>query len=187
MKLTHLVFITSAALLSFTANAADKPSPTCPTVFNQNIERLHSSKSENLCDHFNNNKAVLVVNTASHCGFTKQFSGLEKLYQKYKDQGLVVVGFPSNSFFQEEKTEEATASVCYKNYGVTFPMFTHVDVKGKNAHPVFQYLTQNSEKPSWNFNKYLVANNKVTHFGSRTTPMDSDLEEEIKKVLTAAN
>ncbi len=156
----------------------------CPAEIDMDIKRLHKADKINPCTLMKTSRAALIVNTASHCGFTKQFSGLESLYQKYKDQGLVILGFPSNSFRQEEDTEAGTASVCYINYGVTFPMFTPVAVKGDTAHPVFTYLAQQTEKPSWNFNKYLVTSKGITHFGSRTTPLDSDLEQAIAEAVS---
>lgn len=141
---------------------------------------LHSKKTANPCDFVKDAKEVLFVNTASHCGYTKQFSGLEALYQKYKDKGLVVLGFPSNSFRQEEKDEAGTARVCYENYGVTFPMFEHVSVKGDAASPVFAFLSAKTEAPSWNFNKYLMIDGKTVHFGSGVTPLNSNLEKAVK-------
>lgn len=156
---------------------------SCPEYLNVDLRRLHSQKSVNLCSYYQAGKPLLIVNTASHCGFTKQFGGLEALYKKYGEQGLVVLGFPSNSFNQEESSEEGTARVCFENFGVTFPMFEHMDVKGKSAHPLFQHLTKMSEAPSWNFNKYLIIGDKVTHYGSRVTPENSPLEESIAKAL----
>lgn len=178
MNIHFKIFMCASGLAASGLAAAE-----CPAHFNTELRLLHSSKTVNLCDYYQENRPLLIVNTASHCGFTKQFSGLEELHQKYKDQGLVVLGFPSNSFHQEEKSEEGTANVCYKNYGVTFTMFEHVDVKGKSVHPLFAYLAQQSESPSWNFNKYLISGNHVEHFGSRTTPLNSDLEKAVIKAL----
>ncbi len=177
LALTTLLMTTQA----FAMDHCAPPFDTLP--FNTPIERLHSNNSEPPCQHLQNSKAVLVVNTASHCGFTKQFKGLEALYKKYQNQGLTILGFPSNSFFQEEKSEEGTANICFKNFGVTFPMFTHVKVRGKNAHPIFVHLAEKSQKPSWNFNKYLMVGDSVTHFGSRVKPLDSDLEKAIAQAL----
>lgn len=174
-----------AAALSFGAAHATAEPAGCPDYLNTEMRRLHSQDTANLCEFYQAGKPMVIVNTASHCGFTKQFGGLEKLHQKYKDQGLVVLGFPSNSFNQEEKSEEGTARVCYKNYGVTFPMFEHVDVKGKDAHPLFVYLAQQTEAPSWNFNKYLLEDGEVQHFGSRVAPEGSELEKAISQALSA--
>lgn len=107
-------------------------------------------------------KMVLVVNTASKCGLTPQFEGLENLYQKYKEKGLVILGFPSNQFAnQEPGDEKSIAEGCVINYGVTFPMFAKVDVNGEEAHPLFQYLRKSlggwfGNKIKWNFTKFLV-------------------------------
>lgn len=161
---------------------ADK---TCPAFLNVEMRKLHSSEKVNLCQFYTQGKPLLIVNTASHCGFTKQFKGLEALYAAYKAQGLVVLGFPSNSFKQEEAAEAATASVCYQNYGVTFPMFQTVSVKGEDAHPLFVALAEKTQAPSWNFNKYLIdsKNKTLTHFGSMVSPQGSKLEEAIKEAL----
>ena len=128
---------------------------------------------------------MLIVNTASHCGFTRQFKGLEKLHQAYQRRGLVVIGFPSDDFFQEAGDEAETASVCYKNYGVTFTMTAPIAVRGSDVHPIFKLLAQRSEAPKWNFFKYVVdANgNVVAHFGSRTEPDDEKLISAIEAVL----
>ncbi|MEA2067672.1 MAG: glutathione peroxidase [Verrucomicrobiota bacterium] len=130
-------------------------------------------------------KVLLVVNTASKCGFTGQYDGLQKLYETYRDKGFVVLGFPSNDFlWQEPGTNEEIQSFCKLNYGVTFPMFGKIPVKGKNQHPLYAYLTSKQTNPeftgkiSWNFNKFLISRNgKVTgRFGSRTPPGDEKLE-----------
>ena len=107
-------------------------------------------------------KVVLVVNTASECGFTPQFEGLETLFEKYKDEGFVVLGFPCNQFGKQEPgDEESIAKGCVMNYGVTFPMFSKVDVNGENAHPLFKYLKKEQggllgSKIKWNFTKFLI-------------------------------
>ena len=156
----------------------------CPADFNHDVKKLHSKDSVNVCDLFNQSKAMLVVNTASHCGFTKQFSGLEALYKQYGDKGLVIVGVPSNDFYQEEKSEEGTARVCYQNYGVSFVMTEPARVKGAEASSIFKYLNVKTEAPSWNFNKYLVLpTGEVEHFGSRVKPQNSALETAIQKAL----
>lgn len=185
MQTSHFLTrsLLTAALAWSSAHAISEPAK-CPDYLNTEMRRLHSQETANLCEFYQAGKPVVIVNTASHCGFTKQFGGLEKLYQKYKDQGLVVLGFPSNSFNQEEKSEEGTARVCYKNYGVTFPMFEHVDVKGKDAHPLFAYLAEQTEAPAWNFNKYLVDGDQVRHYGSRVAPEGSELETAVTQALS---
>lgn len=124
-------------------------------------------------------KKILIVNTASKCGFTPQFEGLEKLYQKYKDQNFIIVGFPSNDFGQQDPgTNEEIAEFCRINYGVSFPMMSKISVKGENMAPIYQFLTQkelNGEKNSsvkWNFQKYLINEDGTLHdyFYSITNP-----------------
>ena len=156
----------------------------CPDYLNQEFKRLNSSESLNLCTE-SAGKPLLVVNTASFCGFTPQFKGLEALHKEYGGRGLVVLGFPSDDFRQEAGSEEKTAEVCYINYGVTFKMMAPISVKGENAHPLFKELAHRSTAPSWNFNKYLVdpSGEKVTHFDGNTTPQSPILLESIEKLL----
>lgn len=123
-------------------------------------------------------KLVLVVNTASQCVFTSQYTGLEKLYQEFKDQGLVILGFPCNQFGnQEPGSSDQIGQTCSINYGITFPMFAKVDVNGANAHPLFQWLT--SELPGWlgksikwNFTKFLIGRDgkPIKRFATITKP-----------------
>ena len=156
----------------------------CPAFLNHDFKKLRSSQSINLCTEYAG-KPLLIVNTASHCGFTPQFKGLEALYQKYRGRGLVVVGFPSDDFKQEAKDEAETADICYINYGVTFTMLAPSAVTGKDANPVFQELDRRTQEPTWNFNKYLVdANGKVVqHFDSRVRPDSAELQQAIEKLL----
>jgi len=123
-------------------------------------------------------KTILVVNTASKCGLTPQFEGLEKLYQEYKEKGLVILGFPCNQFANQEPGDEKSISdVCMINYGVSFPMFAKIDVNGENAHPIFSYLRQElsglfGSKIKWNFTKFLIDSNgkPVKRFSPTTEP-----------------
>ncbi len=156
----------------------------CPAHLNHEFRKLHSREIVNLCTAFAG-KPLLIINTASHCGFTPQFKGLEALHQKYGDQGLVVLGFSSNDFRQEAGNEEKAAKVCYINYGVTFTMLAPISVKGEDAHPLFQELARQSRAPNWNFNKYLVepSGAVIQHFGSTTTPDSSRLIERIEGLL----
>jgi glutathione peroxidase len=126
------------------------------------------------------------VNTASQCGFTPQFKGLEALYQKYKDRNFVILGFPSADFHQEFSDEQKTSEVCYQNYGVTFPMFKASPVRGDDANVFFKKLAYLSgTTPKWNFYKYLIdANGKVVEsYASMTTPEDEGLRQKIEGLL----
>src|SRR5210317_924143 len=156
----------------------------CPEFLNHDLRKLHSNENINLCER-HSDKPLLIVNTASHCGFTKQFSGLEALHQKYRDRGFEVVGFASDSFKQESDTEEGAAEVCYVNYGVTFTMIAPSPVRGDDANPVFQHLNQAKSAPMWNFNKYLVdrQGNVIEKYGSMTRPEDEDLAAAIEALL----
>ncbi|WP_460453015.1 glutathione peroxidase [Arenimonas aestuarii] len=132
-------------------------------------------------------QVLLVVNTASKCGFTPQYEGLEAMYAKYKDQGFAVLGFPSNDFMgQEPGSEEDIAEFCTLTYGVKFPMFEKVQVRGADATPLYQDLAAaTGEAPGWNFHKYLIdrEGRVVASFGSRTTPDDPKLVAEIEKQI----
>lgn len=134
-------------------------------------------------------KKILIVNTASKCGFTPQYAELEKLYEAYKDK-LVIVGFPANNFmFQEPGSNEKIAEFCQKNYGVSFPMAAKISVKGKNMAPIYRWLTskdynhQESSSVEWNFQKYLIdeQGNLVAMFPPKTKPMSDEIVNAIKK------
>jgi glutathione peroxidase len=167
--------------------AAAATAESCPAYLNQDLQKLHSSETINLCKAFAG-KPMLIVNTASHCGFTPQFKGLQALYDKYKDRGLVVVGFPSNDFNQESKDDTETAEVCYINYGVKFTMLKESSVKGDSANPIFKELAKQSSEPKWNFNKYLVkADGAVTqYFDSRVTPDSAEMTQAIESLLATS-
>ncbi|MEE2022669.1 glutathione peroxidase [Alkalimonas mucilaginosa] len=159
----------------------------CGAVLGHSMQQLNTRESVDLCSEFKG-KTLLVVNTASRCGFTPQFDALQQLYQNYREQGLVVLGFPSNDFRQEHSDEARTAEVCYLDYGVEFPMFSTTPVRGRNANPVFRALIDKSgEQPSWNFNKYLVSADEQTvlHFGSRVSPTDPAFVAELEKLLAS--
>ena len=156
----------------------------CPAYLNQDLTKLRSKETVNICKDFVG-KPLLIVNTASHCGFTPQFKGLQALHEKYKNQGLVVLGFPSNDFNQEAKDAAETAEVCYINYGVKFTMLSESSVKGDKANPIFKELARQTKSPSWNFNKYLVTpdGEVVEHFGSTTSPDSKNMTKAIEAVL----
>ena len=150
---------------------------------------LLEGENKSLSDY--QGKVLLIVNTASKCGFTPQFAGLEKLYEKYKDQGFEVLGFPCNQFGgQDPGTNEQIGEYCQRNYGVSFPMFAKVDVKGPEAHIVFRYLTNNSKGVlgngiKWNFTKFLINKNGqvVNRYAPTTKPetLENDIEQELAK------
>ncbi|MFW9617947.1 MAG: glutathione peroxidase [Sulfurospirillum sp.] len=131
------------------------------------------------------NKVLLIVNVASKCGFTEQYTGLENLYQKYKDKGLVILGFPCNQFMnQEPLNEEEIKSFCSLTYGVTFPMFSKIDVNGENTHPLYKYLKEakkgllGSEAIKWNFTKFLVDKNGtvINRYAPATKPESLEVD-----------
>jgi len=163
------------------------PAPaTCPALLDHTVPRLQDDKPQALCQYAG--QVLLVVNTASYCGFTSQFEGLEALNAKYAARGLVVMGFPSNDFKQEDVDAKKTADVCFNTYGVKFPMFATTAVRGKDAHPLFAQLAQaTGHSPGWNFNKYLVdrRGRPLVHFGSTTGPTSATLVKAIEQALAA--
>jgi glutathione peroxidase len=170
------------------ARAANADASNCPAYLDHTFKKLHSEETVNICKAYAG-KPLLIVNTASHCGYTPQFKGLESVYERYKDRGLVVVGFPSDDFNQEARDESETAQVCYLNYGVKFTMLAPLPVKGPAANPVFRELARQTHEPTWNFNKYLVKpDGKVTqHFESEITPDSAELEHGIEALLATSS
>jgi glutathione peroxidase len=158
----------------------------CPALLQGELPKLRSEESINLCETFSG-KPLLVVNTASFCGFTKQFKGLEALYQRYKDQGLQVLGVPSDDFRQEADSGEETAKVCYVNYGVTFAMAATQPVRGGDAIPLFKELAAQSKAPRWNFYKYVVdaQGQVIASFSSLTTPEDPALIAAVEQAIAS--
>lgn len=176
-----LLLITLLSLLPHRAQAAD-----CPSLLDYKFNRLQDDAPQNLCQY--SGKVALIVNTASYCGYTAQYEGLEKLYAKYKDKGLVILGFPSNDFSQEPGDNKEIADFCYNTYGVKFPMFAKSSVKGKNINPLFAALKKNSGKePGWNFYKYLIDRNGelIGNYESSIRPDDKNLIAAIERALAA--
>jgi glutathione peroxidase len=164
--------------------AAHMPA-SCPALLKQNFKRLQDDAPQDLCQYAG--KVVLVVNTASYCGFTKQYEGLEKLYAKYGARGLVVLGFPSNDFGKQEPgNAKEIADFCFNTYGVKFPMFAKSAVTGPDANPLHASLTKaTGQAPKWNFTKYLIGRDGkvIEHFPSKVTPEDPALVGKIEGAL----
>ena len=157
---------------------------SCSKLLNVEFPKLQDDEPKSLCDYKGN--VLLVVNTASFCGFTKQYKGLEDLYKKYQDRGLVVLGFPSKDFGnQEPGSNKEIADFCENTYGVKFPMFAKSKVKGPNANKLFLDLAKKSEQPRWNFHKYLIDKNGdfIRSYSSFTSPTSRKLIIDIEKLL----
>ena len=195
----HLLIVTlasAAALLATPAQAATPPAPAaaaaaatatataCSGLLQQDVLRLQDEKPQSLCQY--SGKVVVVVNTASFCGFTSQYEGLEALHAKYKDRGLVVLGFPSNDFAQETGSNKEIADFCANTFGVKFPMFTKTSVRGKDASPLFKQLAEKTgTAPRWNFYKYVIGRDgtSVVSFNSMAEPTSPKFIGEIEKQL----
>ncbi len=163
---------------------AQAPAATCPKVLSFKAAKLQDESVQDLCQYAG--QVLLVVNTASYCGFTPQYEALEKLYARYAGKGFQVLGFPSNDFQQEDKDNKKIAELCFNTYGVKFPMFTPVRVKGAEAHPLYQELAKASgEAPRWNFHKYLVdrKGRVMASYGSTVTPLDARVTARIEQLL----
>src|SRR5262252_8889660 len=177
-----------AAALSDPA-AAQQVSPAqataCPALLDYEFNRLQTGKPESLCQY--RGKVLLIVNTASFCGYTHQYEGLEAMYRKYKDRGLVVLGFPSNDFGEQEPgSNKEIAEFCRLTYGVEFPMFEKSSIKSIKTNPLFaELVARTGEVPKWNFHKYLVDRdgNRVTSFGTRVEPQSRELVTALERLL----
>lgn len=176
------------------ARAADARTPVagsgarpCPELLSRTVPRLQDDAPQNLCQYAD--QVILVVNTASYCGFTKQYEGLEKLYSKYRERGFVVLGFPSNDFGQQEPgSARQIADFCENTFGVKFPMFAKTKVVGADADPLFSALArQSGSTPRWNFHKYLIGRDGSVAgaYGSRVDPFDRSIVQDIERSLLA--
>jgi len=186
MKFTLSIFL---FLISIVSSAqTETNTKQCPDYLNVDFKKLHSSESVNLCQ-ITQGKPVLFVNTASKCGYTPHFKQLEALHKRYSEQGLVVIGFPSDDFFQEEDDEKDTAKICYINYGVTFTMLSTSAVRGSDVNSVFKYLADKSTSPKWNFYKYLVDSKgtKVRAFSPKIAPDEPQFIKSIDQLLEDFN
>jgi glutathione peroxidase len=179
------LFVVVASLILLPVNPVGAAEAPCPTVLNHKVISLQN-EPVSLCQY--NGKVLLVVNTASECGYTPQYEGLEKLYRRYRDKGFSVLGFPANDFGgQEPGSNQEIAQFCRLNYGVTFPMFTKTSVVGAKVNPLYRALAaQTGKPPRWNFYKYLLdrAGNPVAVFDSAVEPEDPRITAHIEKLLT---
>ena len=159
----------------------------CPALLRHSFPDLRTGEPQDLCQY--QGRVILVVNTASYCGFTDQYGGMEALYRKYRDRGLVVLGFPSNDFAgQEPGSNSQIASFCRLPYGVEFPMFAKSHVTGAQRNPFYSELARRTGKvPRWNFHKYLIDRDgtRVLSFGSQVTPEDGHLTQSLLRLLDA--
>ena len=166
---------------------AESQPGSCPDLLDQRFNRLQDEVPQHLCQYAG--KVLLVVNTASYCGYTSQYEGLEALYAKYASKGLVVLGFPSNDFGnQEPGNSKQIAELCFNTYGVKFPMFAKTSVTGPHANPLYVELARaTGTAPKWNFHKYLIdrQGKVVAAYPSKVTPQDKGLTADIEKALSA--
>lgn len=179
------VLAVSAAAKALAANGQSTVNSDCNPLLSHRLRPLMAPEEQLLCDHYGG-KVLLLVNTASKCGYTPQFEALETLHQRYARDGLQVLGFPSDDFRQELSTEQEVAQFCELNYGVSFPMFQKIHVKADNAHPLYQDLAKATGSfPNWNFNKYLVdrAGKPVAHYGSNVLPLGREMVSAIEALL----
>ncbi len=178
-------FATFALFIGLTMTQDVHAASDCPPLLRHTFPKLQDKTPQSMCQY--RGKVVLVVNTASYCGFTRQYDGLERLYSELKSKGLVVVGFPSNNFGnQEPGTEKEIADFCRLTYGVQFPMMGKTDVVGPATNPFFQSLASlTGERPQWNFHKYLIdrSGKQVTSFGSRVAPDSPEFVAAIQRLL----
>lgn len=167
------------------AAPATPANASCPTILQHRFDRLQDEKPQDLCQYAG--QVVLVVNTASYCGFTQQYKGLEELYRRYRDRGLVVLGFPSNDFGQQEPgSNQQIAEFCENTFGVQFPMFAKSHVRGPQANALFRQLAERTgTTPKWNFYKYLISRDgrTVLAYNSLTAPDSGSLRRDIERLL----
>jgi len=184
--LINIKVLVTIALLSVTSlTSISAQANTCPDLLKFVKRKLNSQDTVNMCEAYQG-KTILFVNTASYCGFTPQFEGLEALYSKYNDQGFLVLGFPSHDFNQEDKSEVKTGQICRLTYGVKFPMFEAMSVKGEDVDPLYRMLANKSgQAPKWNFFKYLMDKNGnvVNAYASSVKPTDLALVADIEEAL----
>jgi glutathione peroxidase len=168
-------------------SAWSQTSAGCPALLQHSVPRLQDDAPQALCQFAG--RVLLIVNTASRCGFTPQYEGLEVLHARFASRGFTVLGFPSNDFGQQEPgSAQQIAELCFNTYGVRFPMFSKTAVSGAQAHPLWRQLAQASGRsPRWNFHKYLVARDgrTVSSFDSNVEPMAAALTQAVERALAA--
>lgn len=175
-----------AAALAWTGAARAADAAQCPALLDLTLPRLQDDQPRSLCQFAG--QVILVVNTASACGYTKQYEGLQELHQRYAARGLVIAGFPSDDFRQEPRDNKGIAEQCFDTYGVRFPMFAKTGVVGQNANPLFAALARETgEAPKWNFHKYLIdrQGRPVATFPAKVEPLDRKLTSRIEQLLAA--
>jgi glutathione peroxidase len=181
------ILFSAVVLLAAAAYSGPARADDCPALLKHSFNSLQTGKLQDLCQH--KGKVVLVVNTASYCGYTDQYAGLEDLYRRYKDQGLVVLGFPTNDFGNQEPDNNVKiAKFCRLTYSVEFPMFEKSRVVGAERNSLYAELHKRTGvAPRWNFHKYLIdpAGEGVLSFESAVPPDDKRLVEEVRKTLDA--
>lgn len=184
IRLATLLFLLTGTGLLSCSNGTPPAVSTQQSVHDFSLKDI-DGKVVQLADF--RGKVLVLVNVASKCGYTPQYEGLQKFYEEYQSKGVVVLGFPANDFLgQEPGTEAEIKSFCQRNYGVTFPMFSKIHVKGKEQHPLYAYLTaQLDTKVSWNFNKFLVdkSGKPVQHFGSDVEPNSAAFRSAVAALL----
>ena len=192
MRLTSTLLIAVLATSSLLGAMASRPAraadpAACPALLNHSYPRLQDESPQSLCQYAG--RVLLVVNTASYCGFTPQYEGLERLYAKYRARGFEILAFPSNDFGQQEPGgAKEIADLCFNTYGVKFPIFSKDIVTGAQANPLFAQLTQaTGSAPQWNFHKYLVdrQGRPVSAFPSKVEPEDAVLVRELETLLAS--
>jgi glutathione peroxidase len=182
------ILISAAFCLGLSIGApafAQAAAPACSPLLSHTFLRLQDEVPQNLCQY--QGKVIMVVNTASYCGFTGQYDDLEKIYSRYQQRGFVVLGFPSNDFGQQEPgTNKQIAEFCKNTYDVKFPMFTKSNVSGKNPNPLFKTLIEKTgTTPKWNFYKYLIDRNGnvVEAYSSLANPSSKTITSQVEKLL----
>jgi glutathione peroxidase len=186
MRTGRRQLVLAGAAAGLLGGASRAQAQACPRVLDHTLPRLQDDAPVSLCPFAG--RVLLVVNTASYCGYTPQYEGLEALHARYAARGFTVLGFPSNDFNQEAKDRRTIADLCFNTYGVKFPMFATTRVRGTDAHPFFAALaTAAGQAPRWNFHKYLLDRQArvVASFASDVAPLDRRITDRVEQLLAA--